>query len=59
MSKEMWIAAHEELVEEYLSQHPEADEAKAYDAVVDATQERYAWNCAGLIDRARDEASDA
>ena len=33
--KELFIAAHEELVERYLERHPDATEAQAYEATAD------------------------
>jgi hypothetical protein len=33
--KDLYIAAHEELVGEYLEDHPEASEAEAYDLCAD------------------------
>lgn len=56
MSKELFIAAHEELIEEYLERHPEADWHEAYEATADFIQDRYADNIGDMIDRARDRA---
>ena len=38
--KEMYMAAHNALIEEYLEQHPNATEAEAYDRTADAAYER-------------------
>ena len=54
MSKELFIAAHDELVEEYLEQHPEATEAAAYDCTADAACTRMTDRLADMADAARD-----
>lgn len=46
--KYLFIAAHEELVNEYLEAHPEATESEAYQATAD-----------GAYDRMRDKVADA
>lgn len=51
--KELYIAAHEELIEEYFEAHPDATEAEAYEATADAADERMSANLADRIDRAR------
>jgi hypothetical protein len=38
--KELYIAAHEALIEEYMEAHPNASEADAYDATADAAFDR-------------------
>lgn len=53
MSKEIFIAAHEELIAEYLEAHPEATEAEAYDKTADAADERYRDKYADMVDEAR------
>jgi hypothetical protein len=50
MSKELFIAAHEQLIEEYLEAHPEATEAEAYDKTADAADGRYRDNFADMAD---------
>lgn len=52
--KELFIAAHEELIEEYLERHPNATESEAYDATGDAAYSRMQDKYADKIDRARD-----
>lgn len=47
MSKEMYIDAHEQLIEEWLEEHPGATWSQAYEATADG-----AW------DRARDKLAD-
>lgn len=54
MSKELFIAAHEELIGEYLEKHPEATEAEAYEKTAYAADERYRDKLGDLIDAARD-----
>lgn len=55
MSKELYIQAHEELIDEYLEAHPDADDNEAYNATADAAYDRMADKYADMIDRARDE----
>lgn len=59
MSKDLWIAAHEELIEEYLEANPDATEAEAVEATVARVDDRYADNIGGMIDRARDMMRDS
>lgn len=40
MSKEWFMAAHEQLIAEYLDAHPDADEEEAYEATADAAYGR-------------------
>lgn len=54
MSKEHFIAAHEELIGEYLDHHPEADEALAYDLTADAAYGRMTDRFADMADALRD-----
>lgn len=58
MSKELWIAAHEQLIEEYLLKHPTASDAEASANTVDEVQDRFANNLGGMIDAARQRAKD-
>lgn len=53
MSKEHFIAAHEELVERYMLDHPEADWRTAYDKTADRAYGRMRDNLADLADMAR------
>ncbi len=50
--KELWIAAHEELIGEYLEAHPDATEAEAERATEDAAYARMQDKYADMIDRA-------
>lgn len=56
MSKELYMAAHEQLVEEYLNDHPEAEWIEAYERTADAALDRMRDNFAAQIDAARDRA---
>lgn len=56
MSKAIFIAAHEQCIEEYMDAHPEADWSEAYEATGDAAGKRYVENVADMIDAARDRA---
>lgn len=51
--KELFIAAHEELIEEYLETHPDADWSEAYEKTGDAAQGRYTDKFADMVDEAR------
>ena len=53
MSKEHFMAAHEELVEEYLEQHPEADWSEAYERTSDAAYGRMTDRLADHADTLR------
>lgn len=58
MSKELFIAAHEQLIERYLEQHPNATEAEAYDKTADHAYDRMTDNMADMADRLRQRAKD-
>jgi hypothetical protein len=49
MSKELFMDAHDELVAEYLEEHPDASEAEAYEATADGAWDRM---CDTLAERA-------
>lgn len=53
MSKELFMAAHERLVEEYLLDHPEASWDEAYEKTADGAYDRMRDDFAGMIDAAR------
>lgn len=53
MSKELWIQAHDELVEEYLEEYPNASWTEAYDKCAEFAQERMMDNLADLGDQLR------
>lgn len=58
MSKELFIAAHEQLIEEYLEAHPNATEAEAYDKTADGAHDKMCDNLARLADRLKDRAKE-
>jgi hypothetical protein len=58
MSKELFMAAHEELIEKYLEKHPEATEAEAYDKTADGAYGLMADRIADMIDYHRQKAKD-
>jgi hypothetical protein len=53
MSKEHFMAAHEELVEEYLELHPEATWSEAYDRTADRAYGRMTDRLADAADHYR------
>jgi hypothetical protein len=59
MSKELFIAAHEELVEEYMEANPEATWDDAYQATGDLANDRYRDKFADMVDAAKQRAKDA
>ena len=56
MSKELFIQAHEELIERYLERHPNATEAEAYDKTADAAYGHMTDKIADMADAMRDSA---
>ena len=56
MSKELYMAAHEELVEKYMDEHPGVDWSTAYERTTDAAYEHMRDKCAAMVDEARDRA---
>ena len=54
MSKELYIAAHEELVEEYLDQHPDATDDEAYERTAYGAWDRMTDRLAAAADHYRD-----
>lgn len=58
MSKELYIAAHEELIAEYLEAHPNATEAEAYERTADQAMDRMRDKYADMIDDARQRRKD-
>jgi len=53
MIKELYIAAHEELIEEMLEANPNMSEAEAYDKTADASYNRMTDKIADQIDYLR------
>lgn len=58
MSKEIYIAAHEELTEQYLQTHQDADWNEAYEKCADGAYDRYRDKFADMVDGARQRAKD-
>jgi len=54
MSKELFMVAHEELIGQYLEDHPEATEAEAYDKTADKAYDRMVDKLADLGDALKD-----
>ena len=59
MSKEHFIAAHEQLVNEYLDRHPNAKWGEAYDRTADAAYDRMRDNLADMADAAKLRAKES
>ena len=57
--KDFYIAAHEELIENYLERYPNATEAEAYDKTADAAYDRMVDKLADAVDTARQRAKDS
>lgn len=53
MSKELWLAAHEELVAEYLEAHPGTPWEVAYELTAEAASDRMTDKLADQIDYQR------
>ena len=51
MTKELYMQAHEELIGQYLEDHPEATEAEAYDKTADRAYDRMVDTLANTADR--------
>ncbi len=58
MSKELFIQAHEELIERYLEAHPCATEAEAYERTADRAYGRMTDKLADMADTLRQRAKD-
>lgn len=56
--KDLYIAAHEQLIEQYLIYHPDATEMEAYDATADGAYARMRDKYADMADAAWDRAKD-
>ena len=54
--KELWIEAHEELIEEYLDGHPDADPEWVAGMLCDKATERMQDKFADMIDAAKERA---
>lgn len=58
MSKELFIAAHEELIEQYMEAHPDAGWSEAYDKTSDAAYGRMQEKLADMADAAHEQTKD-
>ena len=56
MSKELWIAAHEQLIEEYMDARPHASYQEASDATADHAQDRVIDRIAAMADSLKERA---
>lgn len=56
--KELYINAHEELIEEYMNNHPEADWLQAYYITADAAYDRYVDKFASMADDIKQRLKD-
>lgn len=55
MSKELFIAAHEALIDEYLEEHPLRTWQEAYEATADKANDRMVERLAAHADYLRDK----
>jgi len=53
VSKELFMRAHEELVDKYMDDHPEVSWQEAYDATADGAYDRMRDKYADMVDEAR------
>jgi len=58
MSKELWMAAHKKLIEEYLERHPNATEEKASDATAGRASDRMMDDMCAMADHLNDMAKE-
>lgn len=58
MSKELFIAAHEELIAEYLDKNPDATDAQAYEETADGAWDKLRDNLADRADYLRKRAKE-
>lgn len=58
MMKELYMVAHDRLIEEYLEAHPDASEHDAYEKTADAAYGRMTDMWADMIDDARQREKD-
>ena len=58
MSKELFIEAHEELIEQYLLDHPDATWDEAYEKTADGAYDRMRDKFADMVDAAKMRAKD-
>lgn len=58
MSKEMFMDAHDELIEQYLIDHPDADHDEAVEKTAERAYDRMVDKYADMIDAAKQRAKD-
>jgi hypothetical protein len=58
MTKELFIKMHNELIEQYLEENPEADEAEAYNKTADLAGDAFVEYLEVKADLARDIEKD-
>lgn len=58
MSKEMFMVAHEELIERYLEAHLDADWNEAYEKTADDAYDHMRDKFADMVDAAKQRAKD-
>lgn len=58
MSKELFMASHEILIEKYLEAHPDATEAEAYEKTADRVYDHMTDRLADMADTLRQRAKD-
>ena len=56
--KELYMAAHDELIANWLEDHPEASEEEAYEATADRAYYRMKDKYADLVDQAKQKLKD-
>lgn len=56
--KELYIQAHEELIEQYMEKFPKASENEAYERTADAAYNRMRDRYADMADAAKQRAKD-
>jgi hypothetical protein len=59
MSKDIYMLAHNELIEEYMEAHPGVSWTDAYDRTADQAYERMKEKIADMVDTARERAKYA
>ena len=57
--KEIFIAAHEELIERYMQDNPGSSWDEAYERTADGAYDRYREKFADMADRAKQRAKDS
>ena len=58
IGKDLFMRAHQQLVDEFLEAHPLADESYAYELMADRAHDRMIDNIAAMADYAKDRAKE-